>query len=142
MTRDSTPAFVLLAFFAVLFGFGAQISSAPKRVAAQDRSLRAYQSSAEVTLTGIVMGMPRVPTATSPVVVMMRTTRQPFDLVMAPTAFLADAELTFKKGDEIRVIGTRGLFNDDEVVFVREVTTGTRTVALRDECGVPLWLTP
>lgn len=108
MTRDSTPAFVLLALFAALFVFRAQISTAPKRVAAGDRSLPAYRSSAEVTLTGIVMGMPRVPTATSPLVVMLRTTRQPFDLVMAPAAFLADVDLTFKKGDQIRVIGARG----------------------------------
>src|SRR3954470_16253275 len=98
MTRDSTPAFVLLALFTGLFVFGAQISTAPKRVAAEDRPLPPYESSAEVTLTGIVMGMPRVPTATSPVVVMLRTTKQPVDLVMGPAAFLGDAELTFKKG--------------------------------------------
>jgi hypothetical protein len=73
---------------------------------------------------------------------MLRTTRQSFDLVMAPAAFLADAELTFKKGDQIRVIGASGLLNDDEVVFVREVTQGARTAALRDECGAPLWVTP
>ena len=142
MTRHSIPALVLLALFAVLFVVGAQTSTAPTKVATGDRSLPAYQSSGEVTLTGIVMGMPRVPTPTSPVVVMLRTTRQPFDLVMAPAAFLADAALTFKKGDQIRVIGAKGLLNDDEVVFVREVTTGARTVALRDECGVPRWVTP
>jgi hypothetical protein len=51
-------------------------------------------------------------------------------------------ELTFRKGDLIQVTGAKGLLNDDEVVFVREITHGTRTVALRDECGDPLWITP
>jgi hypothetical protein len=139
MSRDSIPAFVLLAFFAALFAFGARISPAPTKVAAGDRPRPAYQSSAEVGLTGIVTGMPRVPTATSPIVVMLRTTRQPFDLVMAPAAFMASVQLGFVKGDQIRVIGTTGRLNDDDVVFVREVTRGTRTVALRDECGEPLW---
>ena len=142
MTRDSIPAFVLLAFFAVVVAFGAPSSPWPTKVAAADRSLPAYPLAAEVTLTGVVVGMVSVPTATAPVVVMLRTTRQPFDLMMAPAAFLADAELTFKKGDQIRVIGAKGLLNDDEVVFVREVTKGTRTVALRGECGAPLWVSP
>ena len=142
MSRDSTPAFVLLAFFAALFAFGASISHSPATVAAADRSLPTYHLAAELTLTGIVEGMPRVHQATSPIVVMLRTARQPFDLVLAPASYMAEVGLTFTKGDHIQVIGAKGLLNDDEVVFVREVTKGTRTVALRDLCGAPLWVTP
>jgi hypothetical protein len=139
MTRDSTPASLLLIFVAVLFVVGARIAPPPTTVAAADRSQATYQLADELTLTGTVTGMPRVPHATSPIVVTLRTARQPFDLVLAPASFLTDVELTFRKGDDIRVTGAKGLLHDDEVVFVREVTHGTRTVALRDPCGAPLW---
>ena len=142
MTRDSTPAFVLLPFFVVLFVVSARIAPPLMKVAAADPSLANYQLADEVTLTGVVTGMPRVPRATSPIVVTIRTARLSFDLALAPASFLKDAELTFRRGDHIRVTGAKGLLNDDEVVFVREITHGTRTVALRDECGAPLWIAP
>ena len=142
MTRDSTPALTLLTFFAVLFVVSARTVPPPTKIAAGDRSVANYQLADEVTLTGVVTGMPRVPQATSPIVVTVTTARQPYDLALAPASFLTDAELTFRKGDRIRVTGAKGLLNDDEVVFVREITNGTRTVALRDECGDPLWIAP
>ena len=142
MTRDSTPAFILLTFFAALFGVSARIAPPPPRVAAADRSLVNYQLTDELTLTGIVTGMPRVPRATSPIVVTLRTDRQLVDLVLAPAPFLTNVSLTFRKGDHIRVTGATGLLNDDDVVFVRAITQGTRTVALRDQCGAPLWVAP
>ena len=43
---------------------------------------------------------------------------------------------------QLSVTGTMGLLNVDEVMFVPEVTEGTRTVALRDQCGAALWITP
>jgi hypothetical protein len=99
MTRDSTPAFILLTFFAVLFVVSAWIAPPPTKVAAADRSLANYQLTDELTPTGIVMGMPRVPRATSPVVVTVKTARQPLDLALAPASFVTDVELTFHKGD-------------------------------------------
>ena len=66
MTRDSTPAFIPLTFFAALFVVGARITPSPMKVAAAGRSLANYQLADELTLTGIVMGMPRVPRARAP----------------------------------------------------------------------------
>jgi hypothetical protein len=139
MTRDSAPAFVLLAFFTVLVVVSARIAPVPTPVAAAERASATDRPAGELTLTGIVTGMPRVPTATSPVVVTIKTARRPFDLALAPASFLADAQLAVRKGDQIRVTGMTGLLNDDEVVFVRQVTRGTRTTTLRDECGASLW---
>jgi hypothetical protein len=142
MSRDSTPAFILLTLFAVLFVVGARTAPPPTKVAAGDRSFASYQLADQVTLTGVITGMPRVPRPTAPIVVTVKTARQPYDLVLAPAWVLTDVQLTFRKGDLIQVTGAKGLLNDDEVVFVREITHGTRTVALRDECGDPLWITP
>jgi hypothetical protein len=142
MNRDSTPAFALLALFVALLAFGARISRPPAEMVAADHSQPAGALVAELTLTGTVEGMPRVHQTTSAVLVTLRTARQPFDLVLAPASHMADVQLTFSKGDQIQVTGARGLLNDDDVVFVREVTKGTRTVALRTQCGAPLWVTP
>jgi hypothetical protein len=142
MSRDSIPALILLPFFAALVAFGARMGPSTTEVAAAHRSPPAYQVSAELTLTGMVEGLPRVHQETSPIVVTVRTDRQAFDLVLAPASYMADMNLAFTKGDLIRVIGAKGLLRDDDVVFVREVTKGTRTVALRTTCGAPLWVTP
>jgi hypothetical protein len=139
MSRDSTPALVLLTAFAVLFGLAWRLGPPPIKAAVADHAQPTYQIAAELTLTGIVQGKPRVHRATAPVVVTLRTSRQPVDLVLAPACYMAEVGLTLVKGDNILVIGAKGLFNDEDVVFVREVTRGTRTVALRDASGVPVW---
>jgi hypothetical protein len=60
---------------------------------------------------------------------------QTLDIYVGPTEFVKVFNLTFAKGDAVRVIGSK----IDLVVLAREVTLGEVTLVCRDKEGSPLW---
>jgi DNA polymerase III alpha subunit len=64
----------------------------------------------------------------------------PVELHLGPTVFLDEKKLTFAKGDQITVLGSRVKQDDGrELVIARQVTKGTQVLKLRNEEGRPLW---
>jgi len=59
---------------------------------------------------------------------------------VAPTRFLRDKRLSFSKGDQIEVVGSRIVYNGHEALIARTVTRGDQTVASREPNGKPMWL--
>jgi hypothetical protein len=47
--------------------------------------------------------------------------------------------VSFAKGDEIALTGSKWKTGDAEMVLAREVVKGTDTLILRDEKGNPVW---
>lgn len=63
------------------------------------------------------------------------------DIYPAPVDFLDKYGMTFAKGDDVHVIGSRTRVGATDVVLAREIAVGVsnrRTLYLRDENG-PLW---
>lgn len=58
---------------------------------------------------------------------------------LAPTKFVKAYELTFNKGDQLEIRGTKVTFEGVETIFAREVKRGTDTFAFRDKEGNPIW---
>jgi hypothetical protein len=58
---------------------------------------------------------------------------------LAPAKFVKAYELTFNKGDQLEVTGTKVNFEGVETIFAREIKRGGDTFAFRDKEGKPIW---
>ena len=47
--------------------------------------------------------------------------------------------MTFKRGDQIEVVGAKVNFEGVETIFAREVRRGNETFVFRDKEGQPVW---
>ncbi|MCU1295826.1 MAG: hypothetical protein JWO91_104 [Acidobacteriaceae bacterium] len=61
------------------------------------------------------------------------------DIYLCPKSFLDDMGVTFSKGDEIALTGSKIKAEGADLVLAREVIKGNDTVVLRDEKGNPVW---
>jgi hypothetical protein len=59
---------------------------------------------------------------------------------VAPTRFLRDKKLSFSKGDQIQVVGSRMIYNGHDTLIARTVTRGNETLAFREPNGKPMWV--
>lgn len=61
------------------------------------------------------------------------------DAYLCPKTFLDDMGMSFAKGDEITMTGSKVKQGDADLFLVREITKGTDTFVLRDPKGAPVW---
>lgn len=62
-----------------------------------------------------------------------------FDIYLCPKAFMDDMGVSFAKGDELALTGSKVKHGEAEEILAREVVKGTDTLVLRDEKGNPVW---
>jgi len=70
---------------------------------------------------------------------LLKSGSETFDVYLCPKAFLDDMGVSFSKGDEIALIGSRVKQGEGEWILAREVVRGTDTLVLRDAKGNPVW---
>jgi hypothetical protein len=61
------------------------------------------------------------------------------DVYLGPKSFLDDLGVSFSKGDEIALTGSKVKQGEADLILAREVVKGTDTLVLRDEKGNPVW---
>jgi hypothetical protein len=61
------------------------------------------------------------------------------DVYLCPKAFFDDMGMSFAKGDEVAITGSKAKQGDAEVFLVREIVKGTDSFVLRDAKGEPVW---
>lgn len=61
------------------------------------------------------------------------------DAFLCPKSFLDDMGVSFSKGDEISLTGSKVKQGEADLILAREVVKGTDTLVLRDEKGKPVW---
>jgi hypothetical protein len=61
------------------------------------------------------------------------------DVYLCPKSFFDDMGMSFNKGDEVTVTGSKVKQGETELVLAREVVKGNDTFVLRDEKGNPVW---
>lgn len=61
------------------------------------------------------------------------------DIYLCPKAFLEDMGISFSKGDEIAMTGSKIKMGEADLILAREVVKGTDTLVLRDDKGNPIW---
>jgi len=61
------------------------------------------------------------------------------DVYLCPQSFLGDMGVSFSKGDEIALTGSKVKQDGADLILAREVVKGTDTLVLRDDKGRPVW---
>ncbi len=61
------------------------------------------------------------------------------DVYLCPKSFLDDMGVSFSKGDEIALTGSKVKQDGADLILAREVVKGTDTLVLRDDRGRPVW---
>jgi hypothetical protein len=64
---------------------------------------------------------------------------QTLEIHLGPTDFLSKQGMSFAKGDQVTVTGSKVKLGDAEVILAREVKKGDKTLTLRDAQGLPAW---
>lgn len=72
--------------------------------------------------------------------ILLKTEDGTLQVHIAPTRFLRDKNLSFSKGDQIQVVGSRIIYNGHEALIARTVTRGNETMAFREPNGKSMWV--
>ena len=70
---------------------------------------------------------------------LLKTATETEDVYLCPQSFLDDMGVSFTKGDEIALTGSKVKQGDTDLILAREVVKGTDTLVLRDAKGNPVW---
>jgi hypothetical protein len=71
---------------------------------------------------------------------MLKTENGTFQVHVAPRRFLRGNNLSFSKGDQIQVVGSRIIYQGQDALIARTVVRGNQTVAFREPNGKPVWV--
>jgi hypothetical protein len=61
------------------------------------------------------------------------------DVYLCPKSFLDDMGVSFAKGDDVSITGSKVKHDGADLLLAREVAKGTDTLVLRDDKGNPVW---
>lgn len=61
------------------------------------------------------------------------------DVYLCPKAFLDDMGVSFSKGDQLTITGSKIKQGEADLILAREIVKGTDTLVLRDAKGNPVW---
>lgn len=98
-----------------------------------------YDTANEVKIKGVVEDIREVPGNFEGTQLVVKTDTATVVVHLAPGEFLKEMDSTFKKGDEVQVVGARAPGAGETEILAREITVGTNTTTLRDDKGLPVW---
>jgi len=108
---------------------------------AQEAGPPKYDVRTETKMKGTVEEVKLPPKGSEKEVVhlLVKTGADTVDVYLCPQSFLDDMGVSFGKGDEISLLGSKVKQGEADLVLAREVVKGTDTLVLRDEKGNPIW---
>jgi hypothetical protein len=99
-----------------------------------------YDPSTETTINGTIEEVQTVDMMChSGTHLTVKTEKGNIEVALGPNKFLAEQKLELKKGDQVQIVGAKANTRRGEIFMAREITTGGKTVTLRDEKGMPNW---
>ena len=126
---------VLAAFSSFFVLLPANAQKAP----GNDASTPKYDLHTETTVKGTVEELKLPQKANEIAHLVLKTGSGTIDVYLCPKSFLEDMSLSFSKGEEIAVTGSKVTQDDADLVLARAVEKGNDTVTLRDNKGTPVW---
>ena len=107
----------------------------------QETSPPKYDVHTETKMKGTVEEVKLPPKASEKDVVhlLVKSGTDTVDVYLCPKSFLDDMGVSFGKGDEIAMTGSKVRQGEADLILAREVVKGTDTLVLRDEKGNPVW---
>ena len=103
--------------------------------------LPAYNLQSEMAVKGTVDDINLMGTneKTKVVRLVVKAGAEALDVVLCPKAFLDDLGVSFSKGDQLEIRGSKVRQDDLDEVLAREIVKGNDTIVLRDKEGNPVW---
>ena len=100
-----------------------------------------YDLNTETKMKGIVEEVKLPPKGSEKEIayLLVKTGTETVDVYLCPKSFLDDMGVSFSKGDEIALTGSRIKWGEADLILAREVVKGTDTLVVRDGKGNPVW---
>ncbi len=107
----------------------------------QEPSPPKYDAHTETKMKGTVEEVKLPPKGSEKEVahLLVKTGADTVDVYLCPKSFLDDMGVSFRKGDENGLTGSRVKQGEDDLILTREVAKGTDTLVLCDEKGSSVW---
>jgi len=107
----------------------------------RDSSPPKYDSKTEMKTKGIVEETKLFTLGTRKdfVELIVKSGEDKVSIYVCPKPFQEEMGITFSKGDEIAVTGSKVKQEESDVVLARELVRGTDTLLFRDDKGNPVW---
>lgn len=103
--------------------------------------LPAYDTHAEMKTKGVVDEINVLPLGTKKELteLILKSGSDKVHIYVCPKTFQEEMGISFSKGDEIAVTGSKVKREAGDVILAREMTKGTDTLVFRDDKGAPVW---
>jgi len=100
-----------------------------------------YAPPTETKMTGAVEEVKLPPKGSEREIVhlMIKNGTEIVDVYLCPKSFFEEMGVSFSKGDEIALTGSKVKQDGADLVLAREVVKGNDTLLLRDDKGDPVW---
>ncbi len=104
-------------------------------------ALPKYDLQAEIKIKGTVEEVKLPPKGSEKEIVhlLLNDGSHSIDIYLCPKTFLDDMGMSFAKGDQVGMTGSKVKQGDVDMFLVREIVKGTDTFVLRDGKGDPVW---
>jgi len=100
-----------------------------------------YDLSAETKMSGAVEEVKLPPSGSKKEIVhlLVKIGTDTVDVYLCPKSFLDDMGVSFSKGDQLTITGSKIKQGEADLILAREVVKGTDSLVLRDAKGNPVW---
>ena len=112
-----------------------------QKVSPQDSALPKYDLHAEMKTKGVIdeINELRVGTRKDFTELIIKNGDEKLHIYVCPKPFEEEMGISFSKGDQIAVTGSKVKQDASDVILARELVRGTDTLLFRDEKGNPVW---
>jgi hypothetical protein len=128
-----------LLFLTAFLAFFCTLSATAQKAPGNDATALKYDLHTEATVKGTVEELKLPPKASEIAHLMLKNGTAIVDVYLCPKSFLQDMGLSFSKGEEVAVTGSKVRQDDADIILARAVEKGNDTVTLRDDKGAPVW---
>ena len=106
-----------------------------------DSSLPKYDLHTEMKTKGVVDEVNLLPVGTRKdfTELIIKSGDDKIHIYVCPKPFQEEMGISYTKGDQIAVTGSKVKLEESEVILAREVVRGTDTLMFRDDKGNPVW---
>ncbi len=100
-----------------------------------------YDPATEVTVKGSVEAVKQLtgPQGWAGTHLSLKTDKETIDVHVGPSWFLTQSKISFSKGDQVEVTGSKVKFENSDALIAREVKKGEKIISLRNAQGIPVW---
>jgi len=128
-------------FHIPLFVFLLVTSAVSQKPPADDHSLPKYDLHTEMKTKGAVDEINVLPLGARKdfIELVIKSGSDKVHIYVCPKTFQDEMGISFSKGDEIGITGSKVKQEESDVILAREIVKGTDTLMFRDDKGAPVW---